>query len=256
MSHLHRLLYLALLMFAAPLAAAPLRVGVSFAIPPYVLTHEDRGIELDLMREAFAGSDHELQVIYLPLERTFRMLEEGKLDAIINVKPGMVDNAYLSQRVITFHNRVFTLDQTAFHSLQDLQTLRVSAFQRARQILGTEFADIVARNPRYEEVARQEGQVQRLLLGRTDAVILDQRVFYYYLAQLLGEDKNDERYPSDRVRQHDLFPPTHYHFAFREIELQRLFDRQLTRMKADGRYERIFAAYGTTSSAENIKASP
>lgn len=121
MNYLSRLLCLALLMFGGHLAAEPLRVGVSFAIPPYVISHEDRGIELDLMREAFAGSPHELQVVYLPLERTFRMLEEGKLDAIINVKPGMLESAYLSQPVITFHNRVFTLAPTAVHTMKDLQ---------------------------------------------------------------------------------------------------------------------------------------
>ncbi|BDS32470.1 substrate-binding periplasmic protein [Aeromonas caviae] len=256
MNYLSRLLCLALLMFGSHLAAEPLRVGVSFAIPPYVISHEDRGIELDLMREAFAGSPHELQVVYLPLERTFRMLEEGKLDAIINVKPGMLESAYLSQPVITFHNRVFTLAPTAVHTMKDLQTLRVSAFQRARQILGTTFSDIVDQNPRYEEVARQEGQVQRLLLGRTDTVILEQRVFYYYLAQLLGDDQEGDRYPKDKVRQHDLFPPTHYHFAFREAGHRQWFDRQLSKMKADGRYERIFAAYGTTSTAGDKKASP
>ena len=136
MNHLGRLLCLILLVFAAPLIAEPLRVGVSFAIPPYVITHEDRGIELDLLREAFAGSDHVPEFTYLPLERTFRMLEEGKLDAIINVRPGMLSRAHLSQAVITFHNRVFTLDKTAFKSVRDLQTLRVSAFPRARQILG------------------------------------------------------------------------------------------------------------------------
>ena len=71
----------------------------------------------------------------------------------------MLEGAYLSQPVITFHNRVFTLAPTAVHTMKDLQTLRVSAFQRARQILGTTFSDIVDQNPRYEEVARQEGQV-------------------------------------------------------------------------------------------------
>jgi len=207
MSQLGRLLRLILLVFVTPLVAEPLRVGVSFAIPPYVIAHEDRGIELDLMRAAFAGSSHEPEFIYLPLERTFRMLEEGKLDAIINVKPGMLSHAHLSQVVITFHNRVFTLDKTAFHTMGDLQTLRVSAFQRARQILGREFTDIVDQNPHYEEVARQEGQVQKLLLGRTDAVILEQRVFYYYMTQLLGQTEDGARYPYDRVRQHDLFPP-------------------------------------------------
>ena len=47
-----------------------------------------------------------------------------------------------------------------------------------------------------------------------------------------------------------------YHFAFREAGHRQWFDRQLAKMKADGRYERIFAAYGTTSTAGDKKASP
>ena len=44
--------------------------------------------------------------------------------------------------------------------------------------------------------------------------------------------------------------------AFRQAARQQWFDRQLSRMKEDGRYERIFAAYGASSSYRNIKASP
>lgn len=256
MGLLPRLLSLILLLPIGSLAAEPLRVGVSFAIPPYVIKHEGRGIELDLLREAFAGSGYELEFNYLPLERTFRMLEEGKLDAIINVKPGMLNHAYLSQPVITFHNRVFTLAPTTIQQMTDLKRLRVSAFQRARQILGADFARIADQNPRYEEVARQEGQVQKLLLGRTDAVILEQRVFHYYLAQLTREEQNTGRYSVGQVREHDLFAPTRYHFAFRQAAQQQWFDRQLDEMRKDGRYERVFAAYGTSSSTTNIKASP
>ena len=256
MGFLNRLLRFTLLLHMGTLAAEPLRVGVNFAIPPYVIKHQGRGIELDLLTQAFAGSGYEPRFIYLPLERTFRMLEEGKLDAIINVKPGMLKHAYLSQPVITFHNRVFTLDDRVIHSIADLKGLRVSAFQRARQILGEDFASMAAQNPRYEEVARQQSQVQMLLLGRTDAVILEQRVFYYYLAQQRESESDSGRHAPVRVRQHALFAPTHYHFAFRRATQQQWFDRQLARMREDGRYERILANYEASSSAENIKASP
>ena len=256
MTPFNRLLCCILLLHVSPLLAEPLRVGVSFAIPPYVIQEQGRGIELDLLTAAFADSGYEPQFVYLPLERTFRMLAQGKLDAVINIKPGMLARVHLSQPVITFHNRVFTLGEVPVRTLSDLATLRVSAFQRAQQILGDEFARISAQNARYEEVARQESQVQKLLLGRTDAVILEQRVFYYYLAQLSQDKRNGERYRPELIRQLDLFPPTQYHFAFRQAAQQQWFDRQLTRMKEDGRYARIFAAYGTSPGAENIKASP
>ncbi|MEH8203969.1 hypothetical protein Q7I36_21440 [Aeromonas veronii] len=130
-------------LLSGQLLATPLKVGVSFAIPPYVIESNQSGIELDLLKEAFAGSGYEPSFEFLPLERTFRLFESGKLDAIINVKPGMVDPHVLTQPVITFHNRIFTLSSTHISTLDDLHSKRVTAFQRARIILGGAFATVI-----------------------------------------------------------------------------------------------------------------
>lgn len=228
------------------LLAKPLKVGVSFAIPPYVIKDTHRGIELDLLKEAFAGSGYEPSFEFLPLERTFRLFESGKLDAIINVRPGMVDPHFLTRPVITFHNRIFTLGSTHISTLDDLHTKRVTAFQRARIILGGAFATMANQNPHYEEVAKQQGQVHQLMRGRVDAVVLEERVFYYYLDQLIAAAQTGERYERNQVRQADLFPPTVYHFAFRAADVRNLFDERLEAMRQDGRYRQIFAAYGAT----------
>mgnify|MGYP006176410565 FL=1 len=84
------------------------------------------------------------------------------------------------------------------------------------------------------------------MLGRVDAVVLEQRVFYYYLAELADSKYGAELYASGRVRQYDLFAPTQYHFAFRQAVQQRWFDHQLNAMRADGRYQQIFTRYGAT----------
>jgi polar amino acid transport system substrate-binding protein len=63
----------------------------------------------------------------------------------------MLHDVFLSQPVIAFHNRVFTLGKTT-SVLDDMKTLEVSAFQRARQVLRC-FASMADQNPRYEEVA-------------------------------------------------------------------------------------------------------
>lgn len=228
------------------LLAKPLRIGVSFAIPPYVIESNHSGIELDLLKEAFAGSSYELSFEFLPLERTFRLFESGKLDAIINVKPGMVDPQVLTQPVITFHNRIFTLHSTHISTLDDLHSKRVTAFQRARIILGGAFAAMANQNPHYEEVAKQQVQVHQLMRGRVDAVVLEERVFYYYLDQLIATAQAGEHYEHHQVRQADLFPPTVYHFAFRAADARNLFDERLEAMRQDGRYHQIFAAYGAT----------
>lgn len=233
-------------MLSGQLQAKPLKVGVSFAIPPYVIEGENRGIELDLLKEAFAGSGYEPSFEFLPLERTFRLFESGKLDAIINVRPGMVDPHVLTQPVITFHNRIFTLRSTHINTLDDLHSKRVTAFQRARIILGGAFATMANQNPHYEEVAKQQVQVHQLMRGRVDAVVLEERVFYYYLDHLIATAQAGEHYERNQVRQADLFPPTVYHFAFRTADARNLFDKRLEAMRQDGRYHQIFAAYGAT----------
>lgn len=231
-------------MLSGQLQAKPLKVGVSFAIPPYVIESNQRGIELDLLKEAFAGSSYEPSFEFLPLERTFRLFESGKLDAIINVRRGMVDTLFLTRPVITFHNRIFSLRTTHISTLDDLHSKRVTAFQRARIILGGEFATMANQNPHYEEVAKQQGQVHQLMRGRVDAVVLEERVFYYYLDQLIATAQAGERYERNQVRQADLFPPTVYHFAFRSADALKLFNARLEAMKKDGSYQRIFEVYG------------
>ncbi|EKP0309810.1 transporter substrate-binding domain-containing protein [Aeromonas veronii] len=233
-------------MLSGQLLATPLKVGVSFAIPPYVIEATNSGIELDLLKEAFASSDYEPSFEFLPLERTFRLFESGKLDAIINVKPGMVDPHFLTRPVITFHNRIFSLRTTHISTLDQLSSMRVTAFQRARIILGGTFATMAAQNPHYEEVAKQQVQVHQLMRGRVDAVVLEERVFYYYLDQLIATAQAGEHYERNQVRQADLFPPTVYHFAFRTADARNLFDERLEAMRQDGRYHQIFAAYGAT----------
>ena len=231
------------LLLSGYLSAQPLKVGVSFAIPPYVIQEQGRGIELDLLRTAFEGSEYRLDFQYLPLERTFRMLADGKLDAIINVRPGMLDAAFLSRPVIRFHNQVFTLPPFTRMSLDALATMRVTAFQRATQVLGPDFATMAARNPRYEEVAKQQTQVRQLLLGRVDAVIMEERVFHYFLDRLQPPPAGAPHASRAQVLAHSLFTPTVYHFAFRSAAVRDHFDRALLTMRADGRYEQIFADY-------------
>lgn len=242
MKPIARMLLLLAIFLPGQLLAQPLKVGVSFAIPPYVIEGDNRGIELDLLKEAFADSGYEPSFEYLPLERTFRLFESGKLDAIINVRPGMVDPLFLTRPVITFHNRIFSL--RTISTLDDLHSKRVTAFQRARIILGGEFATMANQNPHYEEVAKQQGQVHQLMRGRVDAVVLEERVFYYYLDQLIATAQAGERYERNQVSQADLFPPTVYHFAFRSADALKLFNARLEAMKKDGSYQRIFEVYG------------
>lgn len=241
-----RLLLLLPFLMSGHLHAETLKVGVSFSMPPYIIEQGPRGIELDLIREAFAGTTYEIAFEYLPMERTFRQFESRKLDAIINVTPGMMDSALLSAPVLTFHNRVFTLNDTHINTLDDLRPLRVVAFQRATAFLGGDFAAMANNNPRYKETAKQQAQVNQLQLGRVDAIVLEELIFQYFWAQAQNDVRLKEAFRTAKIRRADLFPPITCHFAFHSADTRKLFDRQLEAMRKDGRYQKIFAAYGVT----------
>ncbi|WP_051085279.1 hypothetical protein [Hahella ganghwensis] len=66
--------------------AKKLIIGISFSIPPYVITEENSGLELEILRESFAVKGYSILPSYLPLARTFINFEDGSLDGVINVK--------------------------------------------------------------------------------------------------------------------------------------------------------------------------
>lgn len=241
---------LCLLLLAFAGSAEPVRVGVSLAIPPYVLRAEERGIELDLVREALKHSTFEPHFYYLSLRQTFELIERHQLDAIINVRPGLLNNVHLSAPVITFHNRVFTLAPRKLAKLSELAGLNVVAFQRARDVLGKEFSNAVAKSQDYQEVARQELQVRQLFEGHAEAVVMEERIFEHYRQQWAAQSEHPERYQQSRVISNALLPPTIYHFAFTSSAVRDAFDKGLANMKQDGRYEKIMASYQNADRAQ------
>ena len=232
-------------LFCLSLQAAPLRIGVSFSIPPYVLQEENRGIELDILRATLP----DVQIVYLPLARTWQGLSTGELDGTINVHPGLIPGVYYSARVLTFHNRFFTqaaqIPSGSLHALSDLAGLKVAAFQYAHRILGEEYAANVASIPGYTETPKQILQVRQLVMGRVDAIVMEQRVFEYYLNQVRQEQPANAA-PLPALAMHDLLPPTIYHFAFRDPAVRDSFDQQLTRLRANGQFAAILARYGVS----------
>lgn len=232
-----------------------LHIGVSFAIPPYVIQEEDSGIEVDLLRATLQAPEYDLHIHYLPLARSFQMLESGELDGIINVLPGMLDASlihkiYYSQPVISFHNQLITLSSRwpdgSLTRMAQVSELKLLAFQRATHILGQEFATAVAQSPYYAETAKQPLQVRQLLRGRIDGAVMEARVFNYYLHQAQKSGQFLDHELAQSVARHSLFPPTIYHFAFRDAVVRDHFNQRLGELQRNGGYQKILARYGAS----------
>ncbi|ASP37960.1 hypothetical protein CHH28_04375 [Bacterioplanes sanyensis] len=248
-------LFLSLL--AIPCGAKSLQVAVGLALPPYVISEQNRGFELDIVREALATQGHTITPVYAPFRRVPELLREQQVDAAITVTAQTVDNsAFLSTPYITYRNVAVALSkrQLVLHSVSQLASYSVLAFQNAHRYLGAEFRNSVKQSPDYQEIARQSAQITMLYGERVDVIVLDHNIFHYYRQQ------------EQRVRTNqavDIFPlfePIHYQMAFRQRSWRDDFDRGLQQLRATGRYQQIVDQYlqpeqvsfSNTETAENL----
>ncbi len=222
-------------------------MGISFSIPPWVIQETNNGLEMELMRAAFAVNGYEVIPSYLPLARTLMAFQEGSLDGVINVRKGMLEG-YYSDVVVTFHNLAVTLKENNLQidSLSDLRHKSIVAFQRASTLLGNEFGRTVAFNSDYNEVADQSLQVKQLFKGRTEVIVLEKKIFQYFHRRLFNRSLElKERFILSEAElrkpivYHNIFPPTDYRFAFLSRQVRDDFNAGLRAIKASGDYDRI-----------------
>lgn len=229
------------------MVAKELTIAISFSIPPYVIKDQDRGIELDILREAFKLSSHQIKVKYLPLARTFRPFEQGKVDGLINTKEGMVGDAYYSDVVIAFNNCAISLAKNNYPDFKDVTYLRdkkVIAFQRASTFLGKDFLQMSKLNKNYREYAKQKTQIIRLFFERqTDFVIMDSKIFEYYRKELKESNLMNSTLLDQKIKKHCIFEPSEYKFAFSDAQIRDDFNAGLASLKKSGKYQEIINKY-------------
>ena len=167
-------------------ASKTLNVGVSFAIPPWVITERDSGIELDILKDALSPAGYEVQTNYLSFALSYSLFEADKLDAVINAKESILKSGFLSEPVVTFQNVAVSLKSRNYpeeFSPSFLVDKSVIAFQNASILLNDEFKAMTKQNQMYQEVAKQSLQINLLMIRDIDFIVMDKRIFNYYLQQ-------------------------------------------------------------------------
>lgn len=227
---------------SATAAAEVLHVGFGTHKPPYVYEGEPRGLEYEIVERAAHNAGFELTAYYAPIERLHLMLRRGEIDAITTTheRSGVV--AYYSDVYIHYHNVAVALAKRGYRIEQvaDLGNYAVSAFQRARVLLGPEFERMAMNNPRYREEALQINRNRLLYSGRTDVVVGDKRIIRY-----LDREVNDQVDITQSLDRFDIFPPTPYRLGFRQDEQRLRFDEGLRMLRESGDYQRIEQRYLT-----------
>tara|TARA_R110002167_G_scaffold116338_7_gene291394 strand:+ start:1627 stop:2466 length:840 start_codon:yes stop_codon:yes gene_type:complete len=229
-------------------AAKTLNVGVSFAIPPWVITESDSGIELDILNEALSPAGYEIQANYLSFALSYSLFEAGKLDVVLNAKEAILKSGFLSEPTVTFQNVAISLKDRNYPEAfppSFLVDKSVIAFQKASVLLNDEFNAMTKQNLMYQEVAKQRLQINLLMIRDIDFIVMDKRIFDYYLQQAKNSP-NLVRVRSkldQAVRFHYVFEPTHYRFAFKSEKVRDDFNVGLAKIRNNGVYDEIFTRY-------------
>lgn len=223
--------------------AAEIDMAVGRSLPPYVIVEEWRGLEYDIVKEALAQEGHTLKPRFMALARVQKELESGLTDAAMTMHPDLgIRGVHLSDSHVTYRNYAITLARRDLRidRVEDLAGKSVVAFQNAQVYLGPAFKAAIEANPRYREEAKQAVQPMLLFLDRIDVVVADRNIFGWFSEDADVKTKTDTTQP---VRFHPIFPPNHYHVAFRDPALRDSFNRGLKALKASGAYDRIVARY-------------
>src|SRR3569833_398062 len=164
-------------------AGQKLKIVASSSIAPYVIAQADRGLVVDILRRSLAADGYTVSMEYAPNRRAKQEFVAGHTDGIYNIPCG-TDHAdfFYSAPIIDYQNVVVTADppRARINTLGDLAHVTLVAFQSAPEFLGPEIGAIARANPAYQEVADQASQVDMLLSGHADAIVLDQRIFTYF----------------------------------------------------------------------------
>lgn len=223
--------------------AEPLRLGFGTHKPPYVFEGEARGLEYEIVVQAAQQAGFAVRVQYAPMERLHLMLRRGELDAIATTNERSGVTAFYSEPYILYRNVALALRARHYRieRIADLGRYSVSAFQRARFLLGSEFQRMAEANPRYREEAQQIARNRLLYSGRVDVVVADMRILRY-----LNREVYDQVDVGQPLAEYPLFPPTPYQVGFRQQDQRDRFDRGLAAIRASGEYraiERKYAMY-------------
>jgi polar amino acid transport system substrate-binding protein len=229
-----------ILIFARALQAKELLLIAGWDKPPYINSKQDSGFEIDLMRQVLGKLNHTISILYVPYGRTYETLksEHADIGLTLSTKSG-VPAEILSLPYVTYQNVAINLKKANFklNSLSDLSQLSVIAFQSASKVLGTDYASIVKSNLLYIELPDQRRQVEMLLIGSVEAVVMDVNIFNYFSQIIQGENQMSV------VDVHGFFPATYYSAAIKDQTLLADFNHTLQDFMLSDEYLELVSKY-------------
>lgn len=238
------LILLSLILSSQLIAAAQpvtLKAAIPSSIPPYVIKSSQSGIVLDIIRSIYRQNGFNVAFSFLPNHRAVKEFL-AKKHALAFAIPNNIANAaiFYSEPLLSFKNVAISLASNNLEllSVADLKNLRITAFQNATNFLGEPFKALVKDNLYYQEITHQQHQLTLLLKGRTDVIVLEERIFLYHLKHLKLAAAS-----SNKFRIHPIFKAAKRYCAFHSARHRDLFNQGLQHIQQTLEYQAIIDKY-------------
>jgi len=216
--------------------AKDIKIALGDSLPPYIIP-PNSGMEYEVIKRAFEIKGYKVNPVFVPFARLFKSVEQGTYDGVATVKEDKkMKNIYYSDEYITYENVVVSLKKYEINSMKDLEGKTVISFQNSTKYLGGEYEKTVKSIKNYSEIANQEGQVASLMNGRIDVIIIEEKIFMYYL-------KKSKLIKPRPYIIYRIFKPTAYKLAFKNKKVRDEFNEGLKFLKSSGEYEKIIKKY-------------
>ena len=216
-----------------------LTFAVGLALAPYNIPEENRGIEMDIVREALAMKGYRIKTKYVPFARRIREIAEGDVDGVLTVNENSELDIFLSDQHIACENVAVSLKENNFkiEQIGDLKDKSILTFQNARKYLGKEFVAAADASPDYREISRQELQINLLYGHRVDVIVLDKYIFYHH------RKRNNMVDITQPIDMWHIFSKLPFRVGFVDKKVRDDFNDGLKQLQQSGRYDEIINKY-------------
>jgi len=236
------------LLGALPCFAKTLILATSDA-PPYMIKATDSGLDIEIPRTALKRVGYDLIVQYMPLARALIQVQTKEADLTAPMFQGNIQGLYLSEPHVMYRPAAFSLrkNKLKINSIKDIGNYEIITFQGATSYFGPIFLEASEMSPSYNEHFDMTTLIKLLYAGRTDLVVLDYNIFYYFRNQTHREPPsirmNSEIDAFQPITFHDVFLPVPAVVAFHDKTLRDLFNKGLKAIRADGTHAKIIEKY-------------
>jgi len=222
-------------------AAEPMRVGISYDIPPYIMDKATKGLEVEIIRQAIPKTI-EIEFVQMPYNQLEGALAKGTIDAAATVQDRGNTKTYYSEEYITFSNVAVSrkTDGLQIKEIAGLGNHPVLTWENAYVELGSDFEKLFSpgspQRKNLVEVADQQEQVETFWKTKGAIAVIDRNIFRYFSKEL--------KHSEGEFVFHELFPAvTNFQMSFRSEKIRDKFDQNLLKICEDGTYENLLKKY-------------